>query len=203
MCGNETLQNKKKYYGSLLTTNSFSQRIHQMLLKMLTLNLMYKQEFKNAWLRIKKNVYCLVLLNLSSLIALWYECFAQKILLAELAAYMNYACASYNKTTPLISKYFLRIQIKNQSTKNAYNSLWLRFINAWMAYLLILWVTSLNSEKIPTIWEIFIYLNLRIPEQKSLAYTAVHIQLVNFGKMFLRKFKIQPHFLCSYDLMLM
>ena len=49
------------------------------------------------------------------------------------------------------------------------NSLWLRFTNTWMAYLLISWVRSLNSDKIPKIWEIFIYLNLRLPEQKSLA----------------------------------
>ena len=32
---------------------------------------------------------------------------------------MNDACASFNKTTPLISKYFLRIQM-NQSTKQFY-----------------------------------------------------------------------------------
>ena len=32
---------------------------------------------------------------------------------------MNGACTSFNKTTLLVSKYFLRIQMKNQSTKNA------------------------------------------------------------------------------------
>ena len=67
----------------------------------------------------RKNVYSFLLLNLSSLIALYYGCFAQNILLLELTAYMNDACASFDKTTPLISRYFLRIQIKNQSTKNA------------------------------------------------------------------------------------
>ena len=76
------------------------------------------------------------------------------------------------------------------------NSWWLRLINTWMAYILIAWVTSLNSEKIRTIWEILICLNLRMPEQKSLAKTALHIELVNFGKMFLRKLEIQTHFLC-------
>ena len=43
----------------------------------------------------------------------------RNILLVELTAYMNDACALFNKTTPLILKYFLRIQMKNQSTKNA------------------------------------------------------------------------------------
>ena len=28
-------------------------------------------------------------------------------------------------------------------------------------------------------------------------HMALHIELVNFGKMFLRKLEIQPHFLCS------
>ena len=65
----------------------------------------------------RKNVYSHLLLNLSSLIALYYGCFAQNILLLELTAYMNDACTSFDKTRPLISKYFLRIQMKNQSTK--------------------------------------------------------------------------------------
>ena len=34
-------------------------------------------------------------------------------LLVELSAYMNDACALFNKTTPLISKYLLKMQIKN------------------------------------------------------------------------------------------
>ena len=38
--------------------------------------------------------------------------------------------------------------------------------------------------------------NLRITEQKSLAQTALHIELVKFGKMFLGKLEIQPHFPC-------
>ena len=118
--------------------------------------------------------------------------FCTKHSLVELAAYMNDACALFNKTTPLISKYFLKVQIENHSTKNADNFLWLSFMNTWMAYLLISWVKSLNSEKVSTIWEIFIYLNFRIPEQKSLAETILYIQLV---KIFLRKLEIQPHFL--------
>ena len=77
----------------------------------------------------KKKVYSLLLLNLTSLIALYYGSFAQNILLVELPAYMNDACVSFKKSAPLISKYFLRIQMQNQSTKNAKNSLWLRFIN--------------------------------------------------------------------------
>ena len=52
--------------------------------------------------------------------------------------------------------------------------------------LLISRVASSNSGKIPKIWESFKYLNLRIPEQKSLAETALHIELVNFGKIFLK-----------------
>ena len=32
------------------------------------------------------------------------------------------------------------------------------------------------------------------PEQKGLAQTALHIELVNFGKMFLKKLEIQPLF---------
>ena len=57
----------------------------------------------------KKNVYSLLLSNLSSLIALYYGCFTQNILLVELTAHMNDVSASFSKTTPLISKYFLRI----------------------------------------------------------------------------------------------
>ena len=78
------------------------------------------------------------------------------------------------QTLPLILKYFLRIQMKNQSTKNAENSIWSMFVNTWMVYLLISWVTSLNSEKIPIIWEIFIYLNLRTKKfgLDSIAYRA-------------------------------
>ena len=43
VCGNETLKNSKqeKVLGSLLTTSSISQRIYQILLKMLTLSLMH------------------------------------------------------------------------------------------------------------------------------------------------------------------
>ena len=49
--------------------------------------------------------------------------FCTKHSLVELAAYMNDACALFNKTTPLISKYFLKVQIENHSTKNADNFL--------------------------------------------------------------------------------
>ena len=67
----------------------------------------------------KKNpVYSLLLSNISSLIALYYGYFTQNILLVELTAHMNDVNASFSKTTPLISKYFLRIQTKNRSTKN-------------------------------------------------------------------------------------
>ena len=83
----------------------------------------------------------------------------------------------------------------HQKCKELFMIEWLRFINAWMVYLLISWVTSLNSMKIPTIWEIFIYLNLRISKQNSLAYTSLHIDLVNCGKIFLKEFEIKPHFL--------
>ena len=43
VCGNETLKNSKqeKVLGSLLTTSSISQRIYQILLKMLALSLMH------------------------------------------------------------------------------------------------------------------------------------------------------------------
>ena len=46
----------------------------------------------------QKNEYYLLLLNLSLLIALYYECFAQNILLVELTAYIKDVCASFNKT---------------------------------------------------------------------------------------------------------
>ena len=49
--------------------------------------------------------------------------FSSFIKLVELTAYMNDPYALFNKTTTLISKYFLRMQMKNQSTKNALNSL--------------------------------------------------------------------------------
>ena len=67
----------------------------------------------------KKNIYSLHLLNRSSLIALYYACFAQNILLVELTAYTNVVYALFNKTMPLILKYFSRMQMKNKSTKNA------------------------------------------------------------------------------------
>ena len=41
-------------------------------------------------------------------------------------------------------------------------------------------------------FHIFEYQN---PKQKSLAWTALHLELVNFGKMFLKKLEIQPRFL--------
>ena len=44
-------------------------------------------------------------------------------LLLELTAYLNEAYAVFDKTTALISKYSLRMQMKNRSTKNAYNFL--------------------------------------------------------------------------------
>ena len=72
---------------------------------MLTLTLITNKRSKIHDYR-SKNVYSLLSLNLSSLIALQYGCFAQNIPLVELIAYMNDACASFNKTTPLISKCF-------------------------------------------------------------------------------------------------
>ena len=41
------------------------------------------------------------------------------------------------------------MQMKNRFTRNALDFFWLRFINTWMAYLLILWTLSLSSDKIP------------------------------------------------------
>ena len=120
VCGNESLKNSKqeKVLG-VIVDNKLNFETH---LSNITKNANIKF---NALTRVQqymttdqKNVYSLLLLNLSSLIALYYGCFAQNILLVELTAYMNDACASFNKTTPLISKYFLRIQMKNQSTKN-------------------------------------------------------------------------------------
>ena len=45
--------------------------------------------------------------------------FSTKHSIGRISSIHNDACASFNKTSPLISKYFLRIQMKNQSTKNA------------------------------------------------------------------------------------
>ena len=36
---------------------------------------------------------------------------------------------------------------------------------------------------------------LRIPDQKSLAKIALHVEQINFEKMYLKKLKIQLHFL--------
>ena len=52
----------------------------------------------------------------------------------------------------------VRLRCLLKRLHNTWNSLWLTFINTWMAYLLISWMTSWNSEKKPTIWEIITYL---------------------------------------------
>ena len=52
----------------------------------------------------------------------------------------------------------VRLRCLLKRLHNTRNSLWLTFINTWMAYLLISWMISWNSEKKPTIWEIIIYL---------------------------------------------
>ena len=39
------------------------------------------------------------------------------------------------------------------------------------------------------------YLNIRIPKQKGLVLAGLHIELVNFGNIFLKKLEIQLHFL--------
>ena len=62
--------------------------------------------------------------------------------------------------TARLHKWFIR---------NALNFLWFRFINTWMAYLLILWTLSLSSEKIPITSKISSHLNLKILEQRSSA----------------------------------
>ena len=121
VCCNETLKNSKKEKVLWVTIDSkLNFETH---LSNITKNANIKF---NALTRVqkymttdKKSAYCLLLLNLSSLITLYYGCFSQNILLVELAAYLNDACASFKKTTSLISKYFLRIQMKIQSTKNA------------------------------------------------------------------------------------
>ena len=63
-----------------------------------------------------------------------------------------------------------------------------------MANLLILWTLSLSSDKIPIISEISMHLNHKILEQRSLAYIVLRIELVSFGKMFMKKQEIQLHF---------
>ena len=121
VCGNETLKNsKQEKVPGVNIDNKLNFATH---LSNITKN---ANIALNALTRVEKymttdqkNVYFVLLLDLSSLIALWYRCFAQNILFVELTSYMNDACALFNKTTPLISKNFLRIQMKNQSTKNA------------------------------------------------------------------------------------
>ena len=121
VCGNETLKNSKqeKVLGVTID-NKLKFKTH-------LLNITKNANIKfNALTRVqkymttdKKNVYSLHLLNRSSLIALYYGCFAQNILLVELTAYMNVVYTLFNKTMPLILKYFSRMQMKNKSTKNA------------------------------------------------------------------------------------
>ena len=121
MCGNETLKSSKKE--KVLGVTIENKLNFETRLSNITKNANTKfntlKRVKKYMTTDQKDVYSLLLLNFSSLIALCYGCFAQNILLVELTAYMNDACALFNKTTPLISKYFLRIQMKNQSTKNA------------------------------------------------------------------------------------
>ena len=73
--------------------------------------------------------------------------------------------------------------------KNALNFFWLRFINTWMFYLLLLWTPSLNSDKIPITSEISTHFNLKILEQRRLASIVLHTELVSFGKMFPKKYQ--------------
>ena len=49
---------------------------------------------------------------------------------------------------------------------------------------LLLSTLSLSSDKVPITSEISTHLNLKMLEQKSLAQTVLHTELVSFGKMF-------------------
>ena len=69
-------------------------------------------------------------------------------------------------------------------TRNALSFFWLRFINTWISYLLILLTLSLSSDKIPITSGISMPLNLKILEQRSLAKIVLYAELVSFGKMF-------------------
>ena len=47
--------------------------------------------------------------------------------------------------------------------------------------------TNVNSDKAPITSEISMHLNLKILEQRSLAWVVLYIELVKFGKMFRKK----------------
>ena len=47
--------------------------------------------------------------------------FCAKHSISRVKCNMKYACALFNKITPLISMYFLRMQMKNDSSKNTLN----------------------------------------------------------------------------------
>ena len=60
------------------------------------------------------------------------------------------------------------IQQNYISEFNRLNFFWLRFINTWMACLLILWALSLSSDKICITSDISMHLNIEFSEQESL-----------------------------------
>ena len=120
VCGNETLKNSKQkkvlgvtinnklYFAAHLSniTKNANIKFNELtrVQKHMTIDPKKKKEEKRIFSS---------LLNRISFIALLF--FAQNILLVESAAYMKDPCTLCNKTTPLISKYFVRMQMKNQS----------------------------------------------------------------------------------------
>ena len=111
VCGKETLKNsnREKVLGVIIDNKLNHTNSNP-------LNLTRDQKYMTTD---KKSLYFLHLLKRNSLIALYYGCFAQNTVLVELTVYMDDSYALFNKTTPLILKYFFRMQMKNKSTKNA------------------------------------------------------------------------------------
>ena len=124
-------------------------------------------QVQNTWLLIKK-AYIFLLIKSQFTYCLLIYMFCTKLSLRRINNIHELACTVYSKTTYLNFNDSQRMQIKNRFTRNALNFFWLRFINTWMASVLILWKLSLSSDKIPITSEISTHLNLKILEQRSL-----------------------------------
>ena len=124
-----------------------------------------------TWPTDQKIFYFPALLNRNLPAVRWSGCFVQNVPFTEKTIHMSDVCALYSKIrkkTIWIWK-TLRDQMKNRFTRNALNSFWLRFINTWMTYLLIIWTLSLSSDKVPMTSKISTHLNLKILEQGGFA----------------------------------
>ena len=197
MCGNESLKNSKqeKVLGVIID-NKLNFETH---LSNITKNANIKF---NALTRVQqymttdqKNVYSLLLLNLSSLIALYYGCFAQNIRISTI----------HERCLRLIQQNYIsdfEVLLENSNEKPVHQ----KYIELLMIEVY-KYLNGLSPDIMSDIFKLrgntYNLRNFHIFESQnsrtkkfgldSIAYRAI----VNFGKIFLRKFETQPHFLCS------